>query len=87
MQAEIPFSQMNARQIFAFNLRRLRVAKKISQEQLADLAGLHRTYISSIERGERNITVETMERLAIALNVEIPIFFSRGYLDDEATSG
>lgn len=41
----------------------------MSQEKLADLAKLHRTYISSVERGERNVTIETVEKLAKALQV------------------
>jgi transcriptional regulator with XRE-family HTH domain len=56
--------------IFARNLRQEREARGISQEALADLAGLHRTYISSVERGERNITIDNIERLARALGVE-----------------
>lgn len=62
---------IKARLLFAHNLRRLREMKKISQEHLADLAGLHRTYVSSVERGERNITVDSMEKLAEALNADI----------------
>lgn len=56
---------------FGRQLRNLRVSKDISQEELADLAGLHRTYISSVERGERNVTLETVEKLAGALNVPL----------------
>jgi transcriptional regulator with XRE-family HTH domain len=41
----------------------------ISQEQLGDLAGLHRTYVSSVERGERNVSIDNIERLARALKV------------------
>lgn len=60
-----------ARKNFAFNLRKIRNEKGISQEKLADLCDLHRTYVSSVERGERNITVDNMERLAVALGVDI----------------
>ena len=52
---------------FGARLRRIRRKKGISQEKLADLAGLHRTYVSSIERGERNVSLVNIERLAIAL--------------------
>ncbi len=62
---------IKTRLLFAHNLRQLREMKKISQEHLADIAGLHRTYVSSVERGERNITVDSMEKLAEALNVDI----------------
>jgi transcriptional regulator with XRE-family HTH domain len=43
----------------------------MSQEKLAELAALHRTYVSSVERGERNITVDNMEKLAVALGVQL----------------
>lgn len=62
---------MTARQTFAHNLRKIRVSQGISQEKLADLAELHRTYVSSVERCERNITVDNMEKLARALGVDI----------------
>jgi transcriptional regulator with XRE-family HTH domain len=45
--------------------------KGLSQEALADLAGLHRTYIGSIERGERNISIDNIERLANALDCKV----------------
>jgi transcriptional regulator with XRE-family HTH domain len=60
-----------AREVFASNLRRFRLSKGLSQEALAELAGLHRTYVSSVERGERNISVDNMERLAFALGVDL----------------
>ena len=61
----------SARLVFAANLRKLRTAKGISQEKLAELCGLHRTYVSSVERGERNIAVDNMDRLAQALGVDL----------------
>ncbi len=49
----------------------MRVSIGLSQEALAEEAGLHRTYIGSVERAERNVSIDSMERLAAALNVDI----------------
>lgn len=57
------------KRIFGSNLRQLRVASGLSQEELANRAGLHRTYISSVERGHRNVTIESIFALAEALGV------------------
>jgi transcriptional regulator with XRE-family HTH domain len=57
------------RAVLARNVRTFRHALGLSQEELAELAGLHRTYIGSIERGERNVSVDNIERLAKALDV------------------
>jgi transcriptional regulator with XRE-family HTH domain len=56
--------------ILAANLRRLRTEVGLSQEELADRAGVHRTYISSVERGQRNVSLENIFGLATALGVD-----------------
>lgn len=60
-----------ARGRFAMRLKSERMSRGLSQEELAHLAGLHRTYIGSIERLERNITIDNMERLAQAMDLDI----------------
>jgi len=56
----------------AENIRAFRKKKHISQEELADMCKLHRTYIGSVEREERNVTLSTLENLASALDVNVP---------------
>lgn len=56
---------------FAFRLREMRLARGLSQEGLADKANLHRTYVGSVERGERNISLVNVERLAKALGMSV----------------
>jgi transcriptional regulator with XRE-family HTH domain len=60
---------MALRQIFADNLRRARELKGMSQEALADAAGIDRTYVSALERGLYSVSLDTLEKLASALNV------------------
>ena len=54
---------------FGEKLRKLRKERGISQEELAARAGLHRTYVSSVERGERNVSLETIDKLARGLGL------------------
>ena len=61
----------NARTLFATRLKEIRQSRGLSQEGLADRAGLHRTYIGSVERAERNVSIDNMERIARALEVDI----------------
>lgn len=56
---------------FGQKLRKIRRQTGISQEKLADLSGLHRTYVSSVERGQRNISLLNIEKLALALGVPL----------------
>ena len=58
------------RNILAINIREYRTLSQISQEELADLCGLHRTYISDIERGNRNVSIDNIERIAKGLGVK-----------------
>jgi transcriptional regulator with XRE-family HTH domain len=56
-------------------IRELRTKKKLSQEQLAFQANLHRAYIGHIERGEKNIGLKNLEKIAKALDIKIREFF------------
>ena len=59
------------RSILADNLLAFRNAKKISQEELAEICGLHRTYVGSVERGERNVTLSTLEVFSSVLDITV----------------
>ena len=71
------------RHAFGRRVRALRTADDVSQEALAERAGLHRTYVSSVERGERNISLNNIYALADALGVEVSALFEEG----EGSSG
>lgn len=66
------------RAVLADNVRRFRAETGMSQEELADRCSLHRTYIGSIERQERNATLSTLEVLAGALGVSVPELLTPG---------
>jgi transcriptional regulator with XRE-family HTH domain len=61
----------SGRERIAANMRDARKRLGISQEALAADAGLHRTYVGAIERGERNVSIDNIERLATALDIDI----------------
>ena len=60
---------MDLRANLALNLRHIRAEQGLSQEALAELAGLHRTYVGAIERSERNVSIDNIGKLAAALRV------------------
>ena len=73
---------MKARTLVSRNIRRLRVAKGLSQEALAVDAGIDRTYVSRLERGLESPTVAVLERLTVALRAKIVDLF-----DESGASG
>ena len=62
---------------FGKKLRNIRTNKNMSQEELADKAGVHRTYIGMVERAEKNITLKNINKLAKALGVKLSEFFEK----------
>jgi transcriptional regulator with XRE-family HTH domain len=66
---------MNGRALLAWNLRRLRSERGVSQERLAADSGIDRAYVSELEREQGNATVDLLDRLATVLNVGIADFF------------
>lgn len=62
-------------QRFGARVRELRSAKGLTQEELADASGLDRSYVGSLERGERNVSLRNIEKIAKALDVPIGSLF------------
>ncbi len=62
---------------FGVRVRELRKQRGLSQEKLAELAGVHRTYIGMIERAEKNLTLTNIERISKALDTKIAEIFSK----------
>ncbi|WP_253265919.1 helix-turn-helix domain-containing protein [Citrobacter freundii] len=71
------------KEILAENIRVYRNINGLSQEQLAEISGLHRTYIGSVERKERNVTLNTLICLAKALNTSVPNLLTKQELKHE----
>ncbi|MCC7342079.1 MAG: helix-turn-helix transcriptional regulator [Bryobacterales bacterium] len=67
--------QPSLREVFATKLRELRHSQGLSQEKLAELCGLHRTYVGSVERAERNVSIDNIEKFAGALGVAVRDLF------------
>lgn len=67
--------QMDILMRYGQAVRKIRLEQEISQEELAGRCGLHRTYISDIELGKRNLSLENIERIAISLNKSLSEFF------------
>lgn len=68
---------MDIKDIIAKNIKSIRKEKWIGQEKLADLAGIHRTHISLIERGQSNMTIEILDKISKALSVEIQMLVKK----------
>ena len=70
--------EMN-KEILAENIRALRGIKEFSQEDLAGICGFHRTYVGSVERCERNVTLSTLEAFASAFEISVRDLLTPGY--------
>jgi transcriptional regulator with XRE-family HTH domain len=68
----VPTDRPDVRLALGIALRTLRVARGLSQERLAEVAGVHPRYVSDIERGRRNVGIVNLDRLAGALGVDLP---------------
>lgn len=69
--------------VLANNIRSFRQKRKLSQEELAAMCDLHRTYVGAVERGERNVTLSTLEAFSSALGVSIAAILSEGGITDD----
>lgn len=72
---------MEIREVFARNLKAARLAKGLSQEELAHRAGIDRTYISSLERCVYNASIDVVDRLASALELDAAVLLKRPAAD------
>lgn len=70
-------SLQTLRDVVAYNVRKIRVERRLSQEQLGLSANLDRTFISQVERARLNLSLDSIERLAIALDVNAALLLSR----------
>ena len=66
---------MTIQEKFGLRVKELRLERKLSQEQLANVADIDRTYMTSLENGKRNVSLKNIEKILIALNVDVVEFF------------
>jgi len=74
---------MDSRELVAWNMRRLRVDRKLSQDKLAELAGVDRTYVSRLERMMENPSIGILDKVAITLGVSIAELFAPPSAEDQ----
>lgn len=65
----------NILKLFGERVKEIRKAQGLSQEDLAERANLHNTYIGGVERGERNLSLKSIEKIALALKTSVNVFF------------
>ncbi len=75
--------KMMLREILAKNIKNHRNKNNISQESFADLVGLHRTYIGAVERSERNISIDNIEKIAKAMKISASDLLKEEFNDSE----
>ena len=78
---------MSLLHIFASNVRKYRLQQNLSQEKLAELSGLHRTYISSLEREQRNISIDNISKIASALEIDPYLLLKKSIEQSEEEHG
>ena len=78
---------MSLLHIFAINVRKYRLQQNLSQEKLAELSGLHRTYISSLEREQRNISIDNIAKIASALEIDPYLLLKKSIEQSEEEHG
>lgn len=80
------FATMEVKSKIGNRIKELRAIKKMSQKDLSYAADLDRSYIASVEKGQRNISIVNIEKIAIALGVNLQIFFKSNLFNDDTTS-
>ena len=74
---------MNILQTFGKNVRKYRLMRGYSQEKLAEYTGLHRTYISAVERCRRSIALDNIQKIANTLHIEVYLLFVEDCIEKE----
>jgi len=82
----IIFDKMNVKQNIGLRIKELRELNNLSQKELSFAADLDRSYIASIENGQRNVSIVNIEKIAIALKVNLKIFFDAKTFENSTTS-